>query len=143
MLSLMDDPAVDHFIITTNAIVKRNGALVMGAGIAKRVRDNNPGVDVLAGQAVERLRPPGSGRYGLILNVKGQLGLFQVKRHYKDTADINLIRYSTMMLHSHAVSNPETTYALNFPGIGNGRLSIAEVSPCIDYLPNNVQVWTF
>ena len=35
---------VDYFVITTNAIIKRNGAVVMGAGIAKQMRDKYPGI---------------------------------------------------------------------------------------------------
>lgn len=132
---------VDHFIITTNAIVKRNGALVMGAGIAKKVRDNNPGIDVLCGQAIERGQYPDQ-QYGVILNVSGNLGLFQVKRHYKDYADINLIHYSTQMLYAHAIKHPDDQYAMNFPGIGNGKLAYNDVKPWTDSLPDNVQVWT-
>ena len=134
--------SVDHFIITTNAIVKRNGALVMGAGIARQVRDTYPGVDVECGQAIERAQYPDQ-QYGLLLNVGGKLGLFQVKRHYKDVADINLIHYSTQMLYNHATLHPDLTYAMNFPGIGNGKLAYDDVKPWTDSLPNNVQVWTF
>lgn len=133
---------VNHFIITTNAIVKRNGALVMGRGIAQQVRDRYPGIDVECGRAIERGQYPDQ-QYGLILNVSGDLGLFQVKRHYKDVADIHLIHYSTKMLYAHATQHPDLTYAMNFPGIGNGKLAYNDVKPWVDSLPNNVQVWTF
>jgi hypothetical protein len=128
---------VDHFIITTNAIVKVNGALVMGAGIARQARDKFPGIDQEIGGAVKRA----GNRYGLLLGNK--LGVFQVKYHFKDPADPELIKYSCSMLRDHALAYPERKYALNFPGIGNGKLQYHDVKTIIDVLPSNVQVWTF
>jgi len=57
---------VDYFIVTTNAIVKQNGAVVMGRGIAKEMRDKFPGVDKAIGKAI---REKGQD-YGLILGKK-------------------------------------------------------------------------
>ncbi len=137
---------VDHFIITTNAMVKRNGALVMGAGIAKQVRDRYPGIDVDCGRAVEKYRDH-LNTYGCLINVvpgeRSSLGLFQVKHHWAEQADLELIENSTTHLYHHAQLNQGMTFALNFPGIGNGKLSYDQVKPIIDTLPDNVQVWTF
>ena len=131
---------VDHFIITTNAIVKRNGALVMGAGIAKQVRDNNRDVDKACGKAI---LDSGLRSYGLLLNVSGHLGLFQVKHHFAEAAKLDLIQFSMEKLRARAIRKHKETYALNFPGIGNGKLNYNQVKPIIDQLPDNVQVWTF
>jgi len=127
---------VDHFVITTNSTIKKNGAVVMGAGIAKQVRDKWPGIDVEIGNAIN-----GVDTYGLILG--SDIGVFQVKHFWGDDADVRLIKYSTMELAMHAVANPDRTYALNFPGIGNGGLPYEVVKPIVDVLPDNVQVWTF
>lgn len=135
-------PHVNHFLITTNAIVKRNGALVMGAGIAKAVRDSVQGIDRDCGNAI-RHHIDETGYYGLLLGVNGKLGLFQVKRHYADAADIELIKRSTEELWEFASYFREQTIALNFPGIGNGKLPISTVKPLLALLPENVHIWTF
>ena len=132
---------VQWFCITTNAIVKNNGALVMGAGIARQMRDRYPGIDLACGEAV-RDSTNSEGVYGFIRPRLG-LGLFQVKRHFKGSADLELIQRSTKQLHDYAAKCPGLTFALNFPGIGNGKLDYAQVKPIVDQLPDNVQIWTF
>lgn len=138
MWSVFDE--VDYFVITTNSIVKNNGALVMGAGIAKQVRDKWPGIDVEIGDAIEKICGSG-GKYGLLLGNK--IGVFQVKYHFKDMANLDLIKRSALDLEEYARTNPDKTYALNYPGIGNGRLKRWAVDPLLENLPDNVQIWTF
>ena len=116
MFSVFDK--VDHFIITTNAIVKKDGALVMGRGIAKTCRDRWSGLDKALGTVVMEQANPS---YGCIIGKK--LGIFQVKHHWKANAHLRLILESTEMLREHALIHPNRTYALNYPGIGHGRLS--------------------
>ncbi len=127
----------DHFVITTNAIVKKNGALVMGAGIAKECRDRWPGLDRVLGKRIKSMGPD----YGVCLGKK--LGIFQVKYHWKDNADLGLIAHSAMMLALIAKSRPDERFDLNFPGIGNGKLKYEDVEPELRILPENVHVWTF
>ncbi len=135
---------IDHFVITTNAIVKRNGALVMGAGIAKRVRDDYPGSDLALGELVEQTRNE-DGVYGYQQLGSARLAAFQVKRHWGDKADLDLIRISAIHMDEWAYQHPDHTYALNFPGIGNGGLDYADVKPILDewLVQDNIQVWTF
>lgn len=135
MWSVFND--VDHFIITTNSVIKNNGALVMGAGIAKHARDSFPGIDKEFGQIIQKHSDP----YHLIL--AGKWGLFQVKHHFKDMASLSLIAGSTEDLVEHANHYPNHGYALNFPGIGNGGLAVGEVKSVLMELPNNVQIWSF
>lgn len=132
--------AVDYFVITTNAYVKQNGALVMGAGIARQVRDKWPGIDVEMGKAV-RAAMDAQKYYGVILGEK--LGIFQVKYYFADAADLDLIWRSATELERVAREMPDKTFALNFPGIGNGKLSRELVAPLLKGLPDNVQVWSF
>jgi len=138
MWSVFDE--VDYFVITTNAIIKNNGAVVMGAGIAKQVRDKWPGIDIEIGRGIQKVCPSG-GEYGLILGNK--IGVFQVKYHFKHMANLYLIDQSAKALAAHARANPDTTYAMNFPGIGNGSLDKEAVQPILEKLPDNVQVWAF
>jgi hypothetical protein len=134
-----DWDSVDHFIVTTNAIIKRNGGLVMGAGLAKQVRDKWRGVDIAFANAIKGTGQP--EYYGCLVGSK--LGLFQVKVHFKDKASLKLISNSARDLAYIAEANPNKVYALNFPGIGNGKLDFAEVNDCIKViLPDNVWVYT-
>jgi hypothetical protein len=130
----------DKFLITTNSTVKRNGALVMGRGIALQAKTRFPGLDLALGQAILRVCP-NQGRYGLIVGRK--LGIFQVKYHYAAPADLELIRYSTGMLTAYAAEHPDIRIHLNYPGIGWGHLSQEQVAPIILALPDNVFVWSF
>lgn len=131
---------VDHFIITTNSVIKNNNALVMGAGIAKQVRDKWPGIDVQMGLAIRSTCVSG-GTYGLILG--NCLGMFQVKHHFKAEADLGLIANSAAMLRTEALANPKKLYALNYPGIGNGKRAVTDVAPLLADLPSNVHIWSF
>jgi len=137
MWDVLDD--VDYFLITTNSTLRKDGALVMGAGIARQCRDAYPGVDKQMGRAVSEICSSG-GFYGVILGTK--LGMFQVKYHWASKADLNLITASTILLHETARANPHKTFALNFPGIGNGGLPVEQVKPIVDTLPENIQIWS-
>ena len=130
---------VDKFVVTTNAIIKRNGALVMGAGIAKECRDRFDGIDIAIGTAIKRK----GSEYGFLEGA--HVCAFQVKHHFADNADLALIRKSTGMLRQFALDNPRWKIALNFPGIGNGRLAgmYEEILEIISVLPDNVTVWKF
>ena len=127
--------AVDLFCITTNGTRRKNGALVMGAGIARQARDKFPTLDMQFGQAISTLP------YGLLILPQIKIAAFQVKAHYRQPASLALIQQSTEMLAVWCVEHPTAQVALNFPGIGLGNLSIAEVLPIIETLPDQVQVW--
>ena len=89
----------NHFIFTGNAVVKNNGALVMGAGMAKQVRDRYPGIDKEFGKAVLN-NTDNQGRYGCLIGK--HWGVFQVKTHFGNKADLDLIQHSAAMLYQHA-----------------------------------------
>jgi len=131
---------VDYYLVTTNSTINKNGSLVMGAGIAKQAKCLFPGIDKDAGIAVSEFPYP--RKYGLLMS-DTKIGLFQVKYHWSEKANLNLIRFSTGMLMQHIKDNPGKTYALNYPGIGFGGLSVYEVKPVIGVLPNNIQIWSY
>lgn len=134
----------DLFLITTNPIRRKDGAIVMGRGIAKQVKERFPNFPFDFGwrysiqfMGYQSLTPTGVvGRYD------GQLmGYFMVKDHWREEAKLELIEDSVSDL-------CETAYAygridLNFPGIGNGKLRREDVLPIIEQLPDNVHVWEF
>jgi len=119
--------------VTTNGIVRRNGALVMGAGFAKQVRDRFPGIDLYFGKAVGAvgnvplIYSPGNGRYIISL---------PTKHDWKDKSDLKLIVESV----SHIVSlmQPHDTVALTRPGCALGGLDWdTQVKPAIEPLLDN------
>jgi len=130
-------------VVTTNSMVKGNGALVMGRGAARQVRDKVPGIDIECGQRIVARKEHDTFAayqdiYGF-LEVrpwtrpgKGGFGIFQVKHHFKSAAQIDLINYSCQTLSQWIRRNEfKCPVRMNFPGIGNGRLGRAKVEPIL------------
>jgi hypothetical protein len=143
MWTAFDEAAL--FLLTTNSTIKRNGALVMGRGIARQARDRFPGLDSALGKQIQSACS-NQGRYGLLVSPRwpeARLGAFQVKRHYSQPASLELIRHSTAMLCTWCTEHPTATVAVNFPGIGNGRLPREDVLPIIMQLPDRVSIWEY
>jgi len=150
----------DLFLITTNACVRPDGRLVMGAGIAKQARDRWYGrldlrlgallterakhkTEFLRRSTIYTMLEP---EYNLLVSPQwpsASLGLFQVKRHFHMDASIGIIQRSTDALAAWCAEHPKAEVHLNFPGIGNGRLSRDAVMPIIKKLPDSVHVWQF
>lgn len=137
--------AADLFLITTNSAIRKDGALVMGRGIARQARERFPGLAEALGQHI--LNTCGElGEYSLLISPRwptAKLGAFQVKRHYSQTASLELIRHSTAALCAWCADHPDAQVALNFPGIGNGRLRREDVLPIIAQLPDQVTIWEY
>ena len=133
----------DHFFITTNSYVKTNGCAVLGRGIALEAKNQYPTLSRKAGNAIEAYCGH-HGSYGILPNVLGKIGLFQVKYGWSEAAQINLIIKSTNELGTLLRNNPDIKkVALNMPGIGNGKLNIRNVLPIVEILPDSVHIWTF
>lgn len=89
----------DAICVTTNGIVKANGELVMGAGIAKQFAERFPGLAADAGEMVDN--------YGNICQIllthsfsNRELSIiaFPTKHHWKDQSDLALIARSAHQL---------------------------------------------
>lgn len=135
----------DLFLITTNSTLKKNGALVMGRGIARQARDLFPGLDRTLGREIAR-RCGNQGEYGLLVSPRwpaAKLGAFQVKGHYSGPASLELIQRSTAELCAWCTEHPNARVELNFPGIGNGRLLKGDVLPIVGRLPDRVTIWEY
>ncbi len=135
----------DLFLITTNSAIRKDGALVMGRGIARQARDRFPGLAASLGRHI--LNTCGRlGAYGLLVSPRwpeAKLGVFQVKQHYGQPASLELIRHSTAMLCAWCAEHPGAQVALNYPGIGNGRLHREAVLPVIAQLSEQVTIWEY
>ena len=140
--------STDCFLITTNSTTKNDGSLVMGRGIARQARDRFPGIDTALGLHII-LCAGHLGRYGIVTSphwASGnnyKLAAFQVKTHYSNKTDLNLITYSCLRLNRLAKIHPLLRFDLNFPGIGNGKLSRDLVLPTLEHLPDNVHIWQY
>lgn len=157
------DSHADVILVTGNATVNAAGRLVMGRGAAAEAAVRFPGcAKVFGGELLKiRQQPPsaslnfklspadlvemGSRPYGVLIHptqFDPMLGVFQVKNDWAKPAVPKLIYISVDQLSDLA----ETEWvgmriALNFPGIGNGRLRREVVLPLIQGLPDNVSVW--
>ncbi len=132
---------VHLFCITSNSTIRNDGKLVMGKGIAKQGKDKFPGIDREFGNMII----DGSA-YALMISSyisDRKIALFQVKYHWTDNADLELIQESSVDLFRFITGWPDCKVALNFPGIGYGGLDRSEVLPIISLLPNNVQIWEY
>ena len=142
------------FIITTNSFVKKDGNLVMGRGIAKQAcnmfkeTSSQPNIASHFGKAIKDTSGH-LGEYNLILphpfhhkDLAYSIGAFQVKYHWADKADYDLIRRSTIVTRWFALTWHWVTINLNFPGIGNGHLDKDKVYDIVRVLPDNVIIWS-
>ena len=123
-------------LFTGNPIVRKDGCLVMGRGAARQVRDLYPGIDKAFGE-----RMASSHRLTFV-NWNGQkFGWFQVKHHWADKAQLDLIQESAVLLDDIARQHSGYTFHLNAPGIGNGQLQWDDVRPLLVSLPDNVVIY--
>ena len=109
----------DAIFVTTNGVITRTQALVMGAGVAKQFKLKYPGIEYNLGKKVKT--------YGnipfLIYNKKQAIVSFPTKDNWKDKSDLKLIEKSAKALVKIASSRYWTKVALPAPGVGKGGLS--------------------
>ena len=145
---LWKDPRVDGGLgviaITTNGVIRRDGAVVMGRGAAKQATERIPGIEFECGDAIYKWRADNhKSEYGFLIvrePTESTVGfaLFQVKLHWRDKASLLLISHSVLDLCELTSRFPDTQFRINFPGIGFGRLARNEVEPLLESLPSNV-----
>lgn len=131
----------DAFCITTNSYIRNDGELVMGRGIAKVAKQTFDDLPKAFGEKIDHLET-----YGLMPSNRNEIDkfvAFQVKTHFRNQADLDLIQKSAGGLLQMAEKYPNKRFDLNFPGIGNGGRNQSEVMPIIEDLPKNVHIWRF
>ena len=125
---------VDAIVCTTNNVVKMNGALVMGAGIAKAFKETFPYLDLNWGEAAQASAEGGNTDYGVLIDgprmynrTKIFLVAFQTKRDWAKPSDLELIQYSAQKLAALAdILNWQRIICPAF-GCSNGQLTWGEV----------------
>jgi len=141
------------FVVTGNSYINLRGQLVMGRGAAKALSERVHGIARMFGDLVREvpedyylLRVPVhtvKECLGHWCRVFCDVGLLQVKRHFRDVGDTALIKEGVTRLASFAKDNPTQAIHMNMPGIGWGRLSERTVLPLLADLPKNVNVWRY
>lgn len=136
-------PTTDIFMITTNPIIKNNGEVVMGRGIAKEARDRFPTLAKDFGDALKRLHPEiDDNSLGLIgIYDNKPIWWFMTKDHWFESATLDRIKNSVFHLRYGFMCLEGARIDLNFPGIGNGNLPREKVLPLLVELPDNIHVW--
>lgn len=137
--NIWDEPDLKYICITTNATIKANGELVMGAGTAFQAKKRMPDIALQWGQ---QLRAAGleNRMYGLFLKYNNYLA-FQTKIFWRDKSNLHIIKNSVKDLDQIARHFPKARFGLPFPGIGYGQLSPKDVLPLLESLPDNVIVF--
>jgi hypothetical protein len=131
---LWDFHAQGHYIcITTNGTVRRDGACVMGRGIAKQAASRFPQFPYAVGKELLFYGPPSRGllNFPVFVFPEWRLITFRVKWHWGDTADMELIdRTARLLSTDERVANMDHVY-LPRPGCGNGHLQWSDVRAVI------------
>jgi len=114
--------------ITTNGIVKTNGRAVMGAGVAKLVRDKYPNCDLVLGTLISQ----NGNIVQQFLSKPVILVAFPSKNNYINTSSLQLIEQSARQLKVWADQhNQYGTIILPRPGCSNGGLDWSQVKSVI------------
>lgn len=114
--------------VTTNGIVKSNGELVMGKGIALEAVQKYPTLPRSLGHLV--------GLYGnfpfRIPFEFNDVISFPTKHHYKDNSSLMLIRLSADKIVNITNCFQYNKIFLTKPGCGNGNLNWDDVRPILE-----------
>ena len=111
-------------VITTNGVVRTDGACVMGRGCARQAKDRWPDLPFYLGRLIRR-----HGNRVFYLGVWGGIHIasMPVKSHWREAADVSLIERSAHQLVQIADGFGWSKVWLPRPGCGNGRLSWDDV----------------
>ncbi len=126
----------DARVITTNGVVKKNGAAVMGRGVALQAAQRFPDLPLLLGHSIKRWgNIPQNFEFGDVTVVT-----LPVKHHWGERASLSLITSSIRLLTQLTDMMAWKVVVLPRPGCGNGGLTWKTVQPLISFLPDNVHV---
>jgi hypothetical protein len=125
------------FMITTNPIIRKDGAVVMGRGIALEAKTRFPRLPYDFGEML-KMYPNNIGYIGEYDHTR--IYWFMVKDHWANQASLDIIQNSVSTL-DHLFGYTDERVDLNFPGIGNGGLKREDVLPLLEKLPDNIHIW--
>ncbi len=108
-------------VIPTNGILKIDGSLVMGAGLAKQAVERFSGLDFQIGVKVSSL-----GNHVFFFKSWGVVS-FPTKEDWRDDSELSLIVRSCEELNSIAIIHPDCTFYIPRVGTGKGHLNWVDV----------------
>lgn len=135
--NIFDIKDADAICCTTNGVVKANGELVMGAGIAKQFAERWPQLPKLFGKivlkygnVVQQTLPDDIGEGFTVI-------AFPTKDHWREPSDLWLIKQSAITLKKWADEFEEQMdrkpkVVLPRPGTGLGRLPWEQVKAVLE-----------
>ena len=116
--------------VTTNGVVKVNGELVMGAGVAKQAAALYPSLAKYLGDQVRR-----HGNvpfvYGTYASTRGLVCSFPTKEHWQEPSKLSLIAHSAQALVKLTDEWGWQTVVMPPPGCGRGGLTWTMVGPVL------------
>jgi len=117
--------------VTTNGVIKKNGELVMGAGVALQAKQKFPEIPGVLGLAVK------DWGNTVIYLPKHYVISFPTKNDWRNPSDLGLIKQSAhKLLNLTNARNFDHVY-LTPPGCGNGGLHWSVVEPILQALFDN------
>lgn len=149
------DMKTSYVVCPANNVLKSNGDLVMGAGFAKQVVSfwaknfDVTNLSAHAGLSIA-MNSQREGFYGFLPvlganSTRYGLDIFQSKNHWKNPSTLELITDSVeimaLKLKKCEEVIPEHTWHMACPGIGLGGLSLREVEPILESLPDNIYIY--
>lgn len=142
-LDTTNEVLYDALVCTTNFNLKRNGQLVMGAGIAKVFRDAFPG---LADEWGDRIKLGHKHVLATLHYTHNELYAqylvaFPTKHDWRENSDLLLIETSAKQLKIIADALDWQKVLMTKPGCGNGNLRWEQVKPRLErWLDNRFYV---
>ena len=125
-------------VITTNGAVRKDGAAIMGRGVALQAKKRYLGIEYVLGRLIRE----NGNHVNLITGNTPKIVSFPVKHHWRQKADLKLINQSVLELVQLINKLPPLSYrscniALPRPGCGNGQLRWEDVRSIIRPILND------
>lgn len=125
-------PKYETLIVTTNGIVKQNGELVMGAGLAKGFKERFPALpSEIGGWVSKNGNVPGWFQWSGEKEAHDILSM-PTKEHYRNPSSLELIYESALEIKKVVVDYQLGPMLSVRPGCGLGRLRWEDVKPVLE-----------
>ena len=140
-------PEKHVYLFTANKVVTKNG-LVMGRGNALAARTAYPKLPEVLGYLMSNPILDLENTSMLFIDAPnvdtdsyGVIGAFFTKNHYKEPSSLDMVIANILDLKKTAEENESYTFHLPYPGCGLGGLTVEQLDPYMNQLPDNVIVY--
>lgn len=118
-------------LVTTNNVIKSNGSLVMGKGIAREACIKFPGIDKVFGNMVRTI----GEEYGILIAdpyAALPIGALQTKYGWMYPSPAALVVSSLYKLRAWMAKHKEVVVHIPLPGSGLGGISVPEATSLVE-----------